>query len=159
MKLGQVIILQKINLYRRRFIPDEKILLSDDILRVDSDVIITKWNTTLNTKKNFSSGRSCVFIKEGFKVSKLYDEDKRFLFYYCDIVNVVIDKNNYVVEDLLADVIIESDGKVRVLDLDEIAQAMDLNLITVEMAKDALRKTNRLLNLIYNNIFYKFTDF
>jgi Uncharacterized conserved protein len=158
-KLGQVIILQKINLYRRRFIPDEKILLSDDILRVDSDVIITKWNTTLNTKKNFSSGRSCVFIKEGFKVSKLYDEDKRFLFYYCDIVNVVIDKNNYVVEDLLADVIIESDGKVRVLDLDEIAQAMDLNLITVEMAKDALRKTNRLLNLIYNNIFYKFTDF
>lgn len=159
MKLGQVIILQKINLYRRRFIPDEKILLSDDILRVDSDVIITKWDTTLNTKKNFSSGRSCVFIKEGFKVSKLYDEDKRFLFYYCDIVNVVIDKNNYVVEDLLADVIIESDGKVRVLDLDEIAQAMDLNLITVEMAKDALRKTNRLLNLIYNNIFYKFTDF
>ena len=151
--------MQKINLYRRRFIPDEKILLSDDILRVDSDVIITKWNTTLNTKKNFSSGRSCVFIKEGFKVSKLYDEDKRFLFYYCDIVNVVIDKNNYVVEDLLADVIIESDGKVRVLDLDEIAQAMDLNLITVEMAKDALRKTNRLLNLIYNNIFYKFTDF
>ena len=33
--------MQKINLYRRRFIPDEKILLNDDIIRVDNDVIIT----------------------------------------------------------------------------------------------------------------------
>ena len=150
--------MQKINLYRRRFIPDEKILLNDDIIRVDNDVIITKWKT-LRTKKRFSSGRSCVFINEGFKISKLYDKNDRFLFFYCDIVNVIVDKKDYIVEDLLADVVIENDGKVKVLDLNEIADAIDFNLISIEKVKDSLRKTNRLLSIIYSGNFNKFTDF
>lgn len=153
-----MIVLQKINLYRKRFIPNEKILLNDEIVCVDKDVIITKW-VTLHKKKDFSYGHSCVFIKEGFKVSKLYDDNKNFLFVYCDIVNVVVNKNDYIVEDLLADVIIENDGKIKVLDLDEISDALDNGLITIEMAKDALRKLNYLLSLIYNDKFDEYMNF
>lgn len=150
--------MQKINLYRRRFIPNENILLNDEIVRVDKNVIITKWST-LHKNKDFAFGHSCVFINEGFKVSKLYDEQMNFLFVYCDIVNVVINNCNYVVEDLLADVIIEKDGRVKVLDLDELADALDNNLITIEMAKTALRKLNFLLSLIYNGKFDQYMKF
>lgn len=150
--------MNNIKLFRRRFIPNEIILLNDEIIHVDSEVIITNWKT-LHTKKRFASGHSCVFINEGFKISKFYDENNKFLCFYCDIINVKINDNEYIVEDLLADVIIENNSIIKVVDLDELADALDKNLITVEMAKEALRKTDRLLYIIYNGNFNKFTDF
>ncbi len=56
-------------LYRKRLIPQECILLKDDIIEFSSDdILITSWKT-LNPKTNFSHGCSCYFFKEGFKVS------------------------------------------------------------------------------------------
>ena len=74
--------------------------------------------------------------------------------FYCDIINVKINHNEYIVEDLLIDVTINKNN-VRVLDLDELADALDKNLITTNMAKDALRKANRLLSIIFK----KFINF
>ncbi len=150
-------ILNDVKLYRRRFIPNEKILLHDKIIRIDNEVIITKWKT-FRPKTNFSSGHSCVYIDEGFKVSKLFDDNNNFVSFYCDIINVKINHNEYIVEDLLIDVTINKNN-VRVLDLDELADALDKNLITTSMAKDALRKANRLLSIIYNGNFKKFINF
>lgn len=150
-------ILNDIKLYRRRFIPNEKILLHDKIIRIDNEVIITKWKA-FRPKTNFSSGYSCVYIDEGFKVSKLFDDNNNFVSFYCDIINVKINHNEYIIEDLLIDVTINKNN-VRVLDLNELADALDKNLITTNMAKDALRKANRLLSIIYNGNFNKFINF
>ena len=60
------------NIYRRRLIPSECILLKDDIIVTqDSESIITTWNT-LNPKTEFNHGCSLYLLKEGIKISKMY---------------------------------------------------------------------------------------
>lgn len=58
-----------------------------------------------------------------------------------------------VVTDLLADVILYPDGFVKVVDLDELAEAFEKRLLSEELLKKALRQTNQLLTLIYSGGF------
>lgn len=142
-------------LYRQRLIPPEKILLKDDIIIAqDEDVIITKWNT-LNPKTEFTHGSSCYFLKEGLKISKFYRADDSLLYWYIDIVEFTIDEtqDTLICTDLLADVIIYPDGRMKVVDLDELAEAMERNLITKEQMTSCLRNLNHLLTMIYRDKF------
>ena len=69
-------------LYRKRLIPEECILLKDDIiLEYNDDIILTKWNA-LKPKKDLHHGYSCYFKKEGYKVSKFYQADNSLLYWY-----------------------------------------------------------------------------
>lgn len=142
-------------LYRQRLIPPEKILLKDDIIIAqDEDVIVTKWNT-LNPKTEFTHGSSCYFLKEGLKISKFYRADDSLLYWYIDIVEFTIDEtqDTLICTDLLADVIIYPDGRMKVVDLDELAEAMERNLITKEQMTSCLRNLNHLLTMIYRDKF------
>ena len=142
-------------LYRQRLIPAECILLKDDIIVFqDDEVIITKWNT-INPKTEFSHGCSCYFLKEGLKVSKIYRADGSLLHWYCDIVDYSYDpkEESLTVIDLLADVIISPTGRMKVVDLDELAEAMERNLITKEQMTTCLRNLNHLLTTIYRDKF------
>lgn len=139
-----------LQLYRKRLIPDECILLKDDIIvKADDEVIITKWNT-LNPKTAFNHGSSCYFLKEGIKVSKFYRADNTLLYWYCDIVDYNYDsaQNILTVTDLLADVVIYPDGRVKVMDLDELADALEHHLISAELMSACLRRLHYLLSLI-----------
>ena len=52
-------------LYRKRIIPNECVLLKDDlVLSWDEERIVTKWNA-LKPKKNLHHGYSCYFLKAG----------------------------------------------------------------------------------------------
>lgn len=145
----------KLTLYRRRLIPDECILLKDDIVLLQTDdLIVTRWNT-LNPKSAFHHGCSCYFLKEGFKVSRFYREDGSFVYWYCDIMDYDIQPgtNTVVATDLLADVVIFPDGSVRVLDLDELAQASEQGILDSRLLHLALRRLSSLLDIIYRNQF------
>ncbi|MBD5473421.1 MAG: DUF402 domain-containing protein [Lachnospiraceae bacterium] len=142
-------------LYRRRIIPEECILLKDDvILSCDEEHIITSWNA-LHPKKDLHHGMSCYFLKEGFKISKFCHEDDSLLYWYCDIVdyNYNSSDNSLIVTDLLADVIIYPDGFVKVVDLDELVTALESRSISLDTLKSSLMQLNKLLNLIYSNQF------
>lgn len=142
-------------IYRRRLIPAECILLKDDvIIEQNEDVIITRWNT-LNPKTSFSHGCSCYFLKEGIKLSKMYRSDNTLYRWYCDIVSYSFDpeESTLTVTDLLADVIVHPEGTVKVVDLDELAEALEQNLITKEQTAFCLRSLNHLLTLIYRDKF------
>ena len=142
-------------LYRQRLIPPENTLLKDDIIVAqDDEVIITKWNT-LNPKTEFSHGSSCYFLKEGLKVSKFYRADDSLLYWYIDIVELTFDEaqDALICTDLLADVIIYPDGRMKVVDLDELAEALERNLITKEQMTSCLRNLNHLLTMIYRDKF------
>ena len=137
-------------LYRKRIIPPECILLKDDIIVAqDDEVIITRWNT-LNPKTSFCRGGSCFFLSAGIKVSKIYRSDDTLLYWYCDIVEYSFDpaQESMTFTDLLADVIVYPDGRVKVMDLDELSEAMERGLITKEQTISCLRSLNRLLSLI-----------
>lgn len=144
-----------LKLYRKRIIPEECLLLKGDkIERADDEVIITSW-TTINPKTDFSHGCSCYFLKQGFKVSKFYRHDNTLLYWYCDVVDYEFNEaeNALTVTDLLADVIIYPDGRIKVVDLDEMADALDKGLISPALLSTCLRRLNDLLTLIYRDKF------
>jgi len=147
--------IKDLKLYRKRIIPDECILLKDDqILEVTETKIITKWNV-LKPRRDFHHGYSCYFLKLGYKISKFYREDNSLLYWYCDIVDYLYNEaeHSLVVTDLLADVVIYPDGYSRVLDINELAVALEKNLCAPALITQALRKLDSLLNLIYDDKF------
>jgi len=144
------------SIYRRRIIPAECILLKDDVIVYqDEKVIITKWNT-LNPKTSFTHGCSCCFLEKGIKLSKFYRGDGSLLSWYCDIVDYAYspDGQTLTATDLLADVVVYPDGRMKVVDLDELADALEQKLITTEQMTGCLRSLNHLLSLIYHGEFH-----
>ena len=142
-------------LYRRRIIPEECVLLKDDIiLSCDEDHIVTSWHA-LHPKQDLHHGSSCYFLKEGFKVSKFCRENGDLLYWYCDIVDFDFhpSDNSLIVTDLLADVIVYPDGFVKVVDLDELVTALDTRSIGLDTLKSSLLRLDRLLTIIYSGNF------
>ena len=147
--------METLKLYRKRIIPEECVFLKDDeILFQDKEVIVTRWHT-LHPKKTLHHGYSCYFTERGYKVSKFYDHQGKLISWYCDIVSHVYDPetNTYVFTDLLVDVVVYPDGFVRVLDLDEMADALRDGKMTGEELQDALRHLDKLLSVIYSDHF------
>lgn len=148
-------------LYRKRLIPEECVLLKDDvILSCSEDIIVTKWNA-LKPKKDLHHGYSCYFLKEGYKVSKFYQEDNSLLYWYCDIVDFEYQKedNRLIVTDLLADVLIYPDGFVKVVDIDEMVICLNEQKISLEQLKRSLTQLDKLLQIIYNGEFETLTHY
>ncbi len=140
-------------LYRKRVIPDECILLKDDkILQCDDNTIVTAWNA-IHPRPDLSHGYSCYYLKRGYKVSKFYRVDSSLIYWYCDIVDYQQgpEENSIIVQDLLADVVIYPDGKIRILDLDELAEAFERNLIDEKLLRKALVSMGDLMDAIYEN--------
>ena len=147
-----------IQLYRKRFIPDEIKLLKDDkILYLDDELIITSWST-LKPRSDFASGISAYYRKKGFKISRHYDIHGNFTRWYCDIIIESKVADGLVFSDILIDVVIFPDGTVRVVDLDEAADALEQGLITPDMLAQALRSTNTLLSHIHQGTFPELTE-
>jgi len=148
-----------ISIYRKRLIPNECILLKNDIILEANDrYILTKWNT-IKPKKDLHHGFSCCYLDKGIKVSKFYREDNSLIYWYCDVVSYEWneDKTQLITTDLLIDILVYPDGKLKVLDLDELADAADQNLISNTLLKDSLRKADALLQEIYAGDFEKYT--
>lgn len=147
--------MEKPTLFRRRFIPEELVHLKDDVILVlKPELIITKWNT-LHPRNDIARGISAYYLDQGFKVSKVFDKQDQLVYWYCDIIQVKKDtqKNTVIIEDLLIDLILYEDGSMRIVDLDELADAVEQNLITQAEANYALRRLNALLQIIYNGLF------
>lgn len=142
-------------LYRKRLIPYECILLKNDqVLARDPSTLVTSWNT-LKPKKELHHGLSLYLLSEGFKISRFLRADGSLICWYCDIIDYQYDEatDTYVFLDLLADVLLYPDGLIKVVDLDEVVQALDEELLTPSQAKDCLRKLDALLRRIYDGSF------
>ena len=151
-----------IHLYRKRFIPNELISLhKDEIFYADENLILTRWDT-LKPRADFSHGISGYFLKKNCKVTKVLNADNTLVYWYCDIMQMVEGTRTHdgertlIMEDLLIDVLVYPDGSVRVLDLDEAADAAEQGLITQEMLCRSMRAANRLLQDIYTGKFKEY---
>ena len=145
-------------LYRRRFIPDEMVYLKDDaILQYRDDLIITSW-TTLKPRCDIARGISAYYTQEGFKISRVYNRREEPVYWYCDIIRTLREpeENRIIFEDLLLDIVLYENGFVKVLDMDELALALEHGLIRESLATLALHTANRLLGLIYDGNFSRY---
>lgn len=135
---------------RTRYIPDETVDISGDTLLYRSEtLLVTKWKP-IHPRKDIMGGLSCTFLDEGIKVSKFIGADGILRYWYFDLIQVIYDPitDTYQLLDLLADVRIWPDGRVEVVDLDELAEAMERQLIRPDQAIAALRILNKLLQQI-----------
>lgn len=147
-----------LKLYRKRLIPNECLLLKDDIiLEANEDIVATKWKV-LKPRTDFNHGSSIYFLKEGFKVSKFCKADGSLHYWYCDIITHDYDQatNSLIITDLLADVIIYPDGRMKVVDIGEMVEALDENLVSLEQLKKSLKALDLLLEHIYSGSFEQY---
>jgi len=153
--------MQKLKLYRRRFIPNETVeLKNDQILRADGGIIVTKWRT-INPKPDFSHGVSCYFLDHGWKISRFLNESGESVYTYCDIIDSTYNNedNSILINDLLVDIIVYGNGLVKVTDLGEVAEALETGLLETETAVKALRRADALLHVIYEGRLGEFTGY
>ncbi len=146
-------------LYRNRLIPKESIRLEDDIiLFYNQEQIMTSWKA-LRPRPTLAYGYSLYLPALGYKISRFYGHNHQFLYWYCDIIQSSYDaaSNAWYFTDLLVDVIIQPDGFVKVLDLDELNIAYNKGLITLAQLQTAIDRLHALLQVIYNNEFDSLT--
>ena len=143
--------MKKPTVLRRRYIPFEIVDISEDELLFRSDeLLVTKW-TSIKPRPDFQGGISFTFLNRGYKLGRFYDRDKNFLYWYCDILDAQYDQasDTYTLNDLLVDIKIYPDGKVQVLDADELGQALEEGLINNDQAVASLKILDGLLKMIY----------
>lgn len=131
--------------------PNEIVYLKDDIITwQEENVMVTKWDV-LHPKAKFSHGVSCYYMDKGWKISKFLNKNNELVYYYCDIIDTTHneEENFYVFTDLLADVIIYPDGSVKVVDLGEVADALEEGIISDREVKLALKRLDALLEVVY----------
>ena len=147
--------MKKPKILRKRYIPYETIDISqDELLLRDNNLLITKWKA-IRPKPDICWGISFTFLDDGLKISKFYDSSNNFICWYCDIIDFEYDgqQDCYTIIDLLVDVKVMPDGQIRVLDADELVEAMEKGLITHECGYQSLRKLNKVLETIYEGNF------
>lgn len=140
---------------RRRYIPFEVAdISSDELLFRNEIILVTKWKS-IKPRLDIYGGISFTFLDRGYKLGRFYDQNGQFLYWYCDIIEVHYNQasDTYTLNDLLVDIKILPGGEVRLLDADELAQALEEGLISSEQACKALKTMDGLLRLIYSGNF------
>ena len=79
-------------------------------------MIVTKWHV-IKERRDFSDGYSCFYLDRGYRISKFLKSNGDLLFWYFDIVDYDMDSANNTLHiiDLLADVVVYPNGKLRVI--------------------------------------------
>lgn len=148
-------VMNKVIILRKRYIPLETIDISEDeILFRDEELLVTKWKP-IKPRNDLSAGVSFTFLKQGYKISKFYDKDSKFLYWYCDIIEVEYKAENeeYTLIDLLVDVKVFPDGAYHILDIDELVIANEKGLVSQTQVNKALTGLEKLLAMIYTDTF------
>lgn len=154
----------ELRLFRKRHIPEECVPLKNDkVLFWDDSRLVTSWNV-LKPRSDFASGISLFDFEKHWKITRVAKADGSLYHWYCDIMNVHFSKDIEsdaticLMEDLLIDIVIEADGSVHVLDLDEAAEAFEKGLITGEDLTLALRAADALLRIIRDGEFSRYQE-
>ncbi|MGP1433173.1 MAG: DUF402 domain-containing protein [Catonella sp.] len=143
---------------RRRYIPDEIITLNHDTIYYVSDELIVSGWKAIRLRPDISGGFSAYYPKLGIKTSKLFDGNGDLLYWYNDISELAFNGNDINFTDLLIDLIVFPDNSIKILDLDEFAEAIEKNYITKEQEIKALNSFHTLLDYIYNNDYSKLQE-
>jgi len=147
--------MKKPTVLRRRYIPYEVVDISEDeVLHRSDELLVTRWSS-IRPRQDFCGGISCTFLKKGYKIGRFYDSGGNFLYWYCDIIETDYDPvtDTYTINDLLLDIKIYPDGRIMMLDADELAQALEEGLIGSGQAVRALKILDGLLKMIYDGSF------
>ncbi|WP_052807367.1 DUF402 domain-containing protein [Risungbinella massiliensis] len=88
------------------------------------------------------------FVRKGYTISKVFQKNGEFLYYYCDMMEMhQTGRMRYVMVDLLLDLIIYPDGRYHLIDIDEFADSIERGRIKRRQQVHALRTLDRMIGL------------
>lgn len=144
--------------YRKRFIPNECIKLEDDIILENNDeYFITKW-FPIKPRTDIKRGVSIVIYEKNIKISKIVDNEDKIVYYYIDIIECEKTDEKLITTDYLLDIVYYEDMTIKILDLEELYDALYKNIITQQIFDDAINYVNKTLELIYSKEILKYID-
>ncbi len=142
-------------IYRKRFEPDECILLKDDeIVYADRSYVCTKWET-LKPRDDFSYGSSIYDIEHGVKVSK-FCKNGRTLYYYIDIIGMEYNEaeDAYLCTDYVLDIVLQTDlMSYTILDEDELEVLIEKEVLSHKEIADTYAKLHFMVDCIEGHKF------
>ena len=143
-------------IFRKRFFPKECIELSgDEKLFIGEHLLITSWKT-LRPKRELAMGMSLYLPEDGLKISRFLRADGTLMYWYCDIIAAEPNEGGGTIfTDLCVDVVVYPDGEMQVWDLGEAGDVFARGDMPAELLADALKKTDRLLRILYRGSFGK----
>lgn len=145
-------------IFRKRYIPNEIVdISSDEVVYKDEKLIVTKW-VPIKPRNDMARGISYTMLDKGWKISKFFDKNDEFMFWYCDIIEHTYENDTYILTDLLVDLKVFPDGSYEVLDLDELEEALQNGIITKEQKEDAINKLNGLIQVVKSGEFPPFAQ-
>lgn len=145
--------LSGIKLLRKRYLPEEEVDISgDEILYRSKDLLVTAW-VPIKTRTDISRGISYWFLDKGWKVSKIYNADGSFKYYYCDICRYEVYDDLYKMVDLLVDVIIDNEGHYKVVDFEELSDMLEAKKLPPKEFMLAIKTFTELITKINNGEF------
>lgn len=145
-------------IYRKRFLPDECVKLKDDIIIENNEkYLITKW-IPIKPRLDIKRGVSIVVFDKNIKISKIIDNNDEIVYYYIDIIVCDLQFNKIVTVDYLLDIIYYEDMTIKILDLEELYKAKEKNIISKNIFDDAIKYLNNALNLIYSKEILEYID-
>jgi predicted RNA-binding protein associated with RNAse of E/G family len=135
--------------YKKKLFPPAIIDISSDILYFfNKELMVTGWAPEVDDPtEGVASVISFIFLEKGFQISKKFDKNNTFLYWYCDIIDVESDQENniYTITDLVVDVVVYPDNYVRIIDLDELANLIEQDGLDKKLLLKALRNLDNLL--------------
>ncbi|MCS1352390.1 DUF402 domain-containing protein [Mechercharimyces sp. CAU 1602] len=88
------------------------------------------------------------FVKKGYTISKVFDRTGKFLYFYCDVMDMrQTSRLRYVMVDLLLDLIIYPDGRYHVIDIDEFAVSIEKGQLKKRQQVHALKTLHKMIQL------------
>ena len=148
-------------IFRKRYIPDEIVdISSDEVIFKNNNLIITRW-TPIKPRNDIGAGISYTMLDKGWKISKIFNTNGEFIYWYCDIIDYNYseqDGGTYTLIDLLVDLKIYENGSYEVLDKEELEEAYEKNIIKKEQMDTALSKLNELIRVVEDGKFPPFEE-
>ena len=143
-----------VKLIRKRYYPNEEIDIScDEIVHIDERLMVTKW-VPINDRTDIEKGTSYWFFDKNIKVSKIYEKDGNFKYYYIDMCRYETEYlKEYKMIDLLADIIVYPDGHYKVLDFDELLEYMENETITPKEFLQSIKAFTKTITDINEGVF------
>lgn len=94
------------------------------------------------------------FVKKGYTISKVFQRNGEFMYYYCDVMEMrQVGRLRYVMVDLLLDLIVYPDGRYHLIDVDEFAVAVEKGQLKKRQQVHALRTLDKMTRMVVNRSF------
>ncbi len=88
------------------------------------------------------------FVRKGYTISKVFHRSGEFLYYYCDVMEMrQTGRLRYLMIDLLLDMIIYPDGRYHLIDVDELATAVEKGELRKRQQVYTLRTLHKMIRL------------